>query len=191
MILASQLKAGSAIQFEGHPYKVLIADYHSGQGKMGGSTHARLQNLDTGTLRDYSFRSDMKLEELALERKPMDFLYSDESACYFMDPATCEQEEVPLRLVGEQAKLLVPEMRVSLEFLGERVVSVQLPDFLELKVADTAPPAHSGGQDNTWKPARLENGLEVMVPQFIKSGDSIRVDVAQMKYMDRVKSPGR
>lgn len=191
MILASQLKAGSAIQFEGHPYKVLIADYHSGQGKMGGSTHARLQNLDTGALRDYSFRSDMKLEELALERKPMDFLYSDESACYFMDPATCEQEEVPLRLVGEQAKLLVPEMRVSIEFLGERVVSVQLPDFLELKVADTAPPAHSGGQDNTWKPARLENGLEVMVPQFIKSGDSIRVDVAQMKYMDRVKSTGR
>lgn len=191
MILASQLKAGSAIQFEGHPYKVLIADYHSGQGKMGGSTHARLQNLDTGALRDYSFRSDMKLEELALERKPMDFLYSDESACYFMDPATCEQEEVPLRLVGEQAKLLAPEMRVSIEFLGERVVSVQLPDFLELKVADTAPPAHSGGQDNTWKPARLENGLEVMVPQFIKSGDSIRVDVAQMKYMDRVKSTGR
>jgi elongation factor P len=191
MILASQLKAGSAIQFEGHPYKVLIAEYHSGQGKMGGSTHARLQNLDTGALRDYSFRSDMKLEELALERKPMDFLYSDETSCYFMDPATCEQEEVPLRLVGEQAKLLAPEMRVSIEFLGERVVSVQLPDFLELKVADTAPPAHSGGQDNTWKAAHLENGLTIMVPQFIKPGDSIRVDVAQMKYMDRVKTTGR
>lgn len=191
MVLASQLRAGTAIQFEGQPYKVLAAEYHSGQGKMGGSTHTRLQNLNTGTLRDYSFRADMKLEDLVLERRPMDFLYADESACYFMDPVTCAQEEVPVRLAGEQAKLLVAEMRVTLEFLGERVVSVQLPDFLELRVADTPPPAHSGGQDNTWKAARLENGLDVMVPQFIKSGDVIRVDVAQMKYMDRVKSPAR
>ena len=191
MVLASQLRAGMAIQFEGHPYKVLAAEYHSGQGKMGGSTHARLQNLDTGALRDYSFRADLKLEDLALERKPVDFLYSDETACYFMDPLTCEQTEVPLALAGEHARLLVPEMRVSLEFLGERVVSLQLPDFLELRVADTPPPAHSGGQDNTWKPARLENGMEVMVPQFLKTGDVIRVDVAQMKYMDRVKNPGK
>lgn len=191
MILASQLKAGAAIRFEGHPYKVLIADYHSGQGKMGGSTHARLLNLDTGSLRDFSFRSDLKLEELTLERKPMDYLYGDETACHFMDPISCEQEEVPHSLVGGQARLLAAGMRVSIEFLGDRVVSVQLPDFLELTVDDTPPPAHSGGQDNTWKTARLENGMEVMVPQFIKTGDSIRVDTAQVKYMDRVKTAGR
>ncbi len=191
MVLASQLKAGSAIRFEGQIYKVLAAEYHSGQGKMGGSTHARLRNLDTGAFRDYSFRADMKLEDLPLERKPMDFLYADEAACYFMNPSTCEQEEVARELIGEQARLLAPEMRVTLEFLGERVVSVLLPDFLELKVVDTPPPAHAGGQDNTWKAARLENGLDVMVPQFIKSGDAIRVDVAQLKYMDRVKTQSK
>jgi elongation factor P len=191
MVLASQLKAGSAVRFEGHVYKVLAAEYHSGQGKMGGSTHARLQNLDTGTFRDYSFRADLKLEELSLERKPMDFLYADEDSCHFMNPSTCEQEEVSRELVGEQARLLAPETRVTLEYLGERVVSVLLPGFLELKVLDTPPPAHSGGQDNTWKAARLENGLDVMVPQFIKSGDAIRVDVAGMKYMDRVKTQSK
>jgi elongation factor P len=158
---------------------------------MGGSTHARLQNLDTGTFRDYSFRADLKLEELSLERKPMDFLYADEDSCHFMNPSTCEQEEVSRELVGEQARLLAPETRVTLEYLGERVVSVLLPGFLELKVLDTPPPAHSGGQDNTWKAARLENGLDVMVPQFIKSGDAIRVDVAGMKYMDRVKTQSK
>ena len=191
MVLASQLRNGMAIQFEGHAYKVLSAEYHLGQGKMGGSTHTRLQNLDTGTFRDYSFRADLKLEDLQMERRPMDFLYSDESTCYFMDPSTCDQEEVPLSVVGEAAKLLVAEMRVAIEFLGQRAVSVLMPDFLELKVEDTAPPSHSGGQDNTWKPAKLENGIEVMVPQFIKAGDAIRVDVAQMKYMDRVKTGGR
>ena len=91
MILASQLRNGMAIQFEGHVYKVLAAEYHLGQGKMGGSTHTRLQNLDTGTFRDYSFRADLKLEDLQLEKRSMDFLYSDESTCYFMDPSTCEQ----------------------------------------------------------------------------------------------------
>lgn len=191
MVLASQLKAGSAIRFEGQIYKVLAAEYHSGQGKMGGSTHARLRNLDTGTFRDYSFRADMKLEELSLERKPMDFLYADEAAIYFMNPSTCDQEEVARGLVGEQARLLAPEMRVTLEYLGERVVSVLFPDFLELKVLDTPPPAHSGGQDNTWKAARLENGLDVMVPQFIKSGDAIRIDTEQLKYMDRVKTQSK
>jgi elongation factor P len=191
MVLASQLRNGMAIQFEGHVYKVLAAEYHSGQGKMGGSTHARLQNLDTGTFRDYSFRAEMKLEDLPLEKRPMDFLYGDESACYFMDPNTCEQEEVPLKIVGERSKLLVPEMRVTVEFLGARAVSVQMPGYLELKVADTAPPSHGGGQDNTWKAAKLENGVEVMVPQFIKAGDAIRVDLDELKYMDRVKAPGR
>jgi len=191
MILASQLRNGMAIQFEGHPYKVLAAEYHLGQGKMGGSTHTRLQNLDTGTIRDYSFRADLKLEELQMEKRPMDFLYDDESACYFMDPSTGEQEEVPLSVVGTQAKLLVPEMRVTIEFLGQRAVSVQMPGFLELKVEDTAPSSHSGGQDNTWKTARLENGVDVMVPQFIKAGDIIRVEVEQLKYMDRVKAGGR
>lgn len=191
MILASQLRNGMAIQFEGHVYKVLAAEYHLGQGKMGGSTHTRLQNLDTGTSRDYSFRADLKLEDLQLEKRSMDFLYSDESTCYFMDPSTCEQEEVPLGVVGAPAKLLVPEMRVTIEFLGQRAVSLLMPGYLELKVEDTAPPSRSGGQDNTWKTARLENAVEVMVPNFIKAGDVIRVDVEQLKYMDRVKAGGR
>lgn len=124
-----------------------------------------------------------------MEKRPMDFLYSDDGACYFMDPNTCEQEEVSLKVVGERSRLLVPEMRVTVEFLNGRAVSVQMPGFLELKVEETAPPSHAGGQDNTWKPAKLENGLDVMVPQFIKEGDAIRVDLEQLKYMDRVKGP--
>jgi elongation factor P len=191
MILASQLRNGMAIWFEGHPWKVLIADYHPGQGKMGGVSHARLLNLDTGTQWEHSFRSDLKLEDLPLERKAMQFLYDDGVHSVFMEAATAEQVEVPNALLGGRAAILMPEMPVSVEFLGDRPVSVILPDFLELAVADTAPPAHSSGTDSTWKPARLANGLEVMVPQFIKTGDAIRVDLTTMKYMDRAKSPGR
>ncbi len=186
MVLASQLRAGMAVRHEGQNYKVLTADYHPGQGKMGGVSHVRLKNLDTATQWETSLRADLKLEEIPLEKKPMDFLYSDEGLCTFMDPVTCEQAEVSEAII-EGARFLVPEMRVAVEFLGDRPVSVQMPDFLEVRIDDTAPPIHATN-DSTWKPARLENGVEVMVPQFIKPGDLIRLDLVAMKYMDRAKA---
>ncbi len=187
MVLASQLRGGMAVRYEGQEYKVITADYHPGQGKMGGVSHVRLKNLSTATTWETSFRADLKLEELPLEKKGMDYLYSDLGLCTFMDPETCEQAEVPESLLGDQARFLVPEMRVIVEFLGEKAVSVQMPDFLEVHIDDTAPPIHATN-DSTWKPARLDNGVEVMVPQFIKTGDVIRLDMASLKYMDRVKS---
>ena len=190
MLLASQLRAGTAIRLETGIFKVLAADYHPGQGKMGGVTHTRLRNLDTGTQWETSLRADLKLEEIPLERKSMDFLYTDESLCYFMDPETSEQAEVPLSLIGDAARFLTLDMKVNVEFLEERPVSVQTPDFLEVRIEDTAPPAHAQN-DTTWKPAKLENGVEVRVPQFIKIGDVIRLELATLKYMDRVKSTGR
>jgi elongation factor P len=187
MILSTQLRAGMAVRFEGQPYKVLWAEYHPGQGKMSGATHSRLLNLNTGTTWEHSFRADLKLEDLALEKRPMEFLYSDDDSCCFMDPVTADQVDIPNAMLGNAFRLLAPAMRISIEFLAERPVSVQMPDFLELSVADTAPSAHSSGQDNTWKPAKLENELEILVPQFVKIGDVIRVDTHSLKYMDRLK----
>ncbi len=184
MIAASELRAGMAIRFESQNYKVIAADYHPGQGKMGGQTHARLRSLDTGTLWEHSFRSDLKIEDLALERKGMDYLYSDEGMHVFMDPDTCEQAEVPESLLGTKGRFLKPEMRVVVELLNEKPVSVVMPDFLDVRVEDTTPPVHAQN-DSTWKPAVLDNGVEVMVPQFIKTGDAIRIDLENIKYMNR------
>ncbi len=186
MVAASQLRAGMAIRYEGQLYRVLIAEYHPGQGKMGGVTHTRLKNLTTGSIWEHSFRADLKLEDLPIEKQPMDFLYSDGEQCHFMNPETYEQLAVPTAVIGEQARLLQPEMRVAVEFVEGQPVNVILPEILEVRVADTAPPSHQQ-TDSVWKPARLENGLEIMVPQFIKTGDVIRLDVAELKYMDRAK----
>lgn len=186
MVAASQLRAGMAIRYEGQLYRVLFAEYHPGQGKMGGVTHARLKNLATGSIWEHSFRADLKLEDLAIEKQPMDFLYSDDEQCHFMNPETYEQVAVPTAVIGEQAKLLQPDMRVAVEFIEGQPVNVILPEVLEVRVADTAPPSHQQ-TDSVWKPARLENGIEIMVPQFIKTGDVIRLDVAELKYMDRAR----
>ena len=184
---ASQLRAGMAIRFEGHSYKVLAAEYHPGQGKMGGVTHARLKNLDTGTLWEHSFRAELKLEELEVEKLTMEYLYADSGAYWFMDASSFEQIPIPSDAIGVQAALLLPEMNVTVEFVQGKPVSVLFADVLEVRVADTAPPSHQQ-VDSVWKPARLESGIEIMVPQFIKTGDTIRLDVANIKYMDRVKA---
>ena len=187
MIAASQLRSGMAILFEGQPYKIIAADYHPGQGKMGGATHARLLNLSTGTFWEHSFRSELKLDELPLEKRPLGFLYRDGDECNFMDPSNYEQVDIPATLIGPQAAFLQPEMRVSVEFLDDRPVAVQMPDVLEVSIADTAPPLHNQ-QDSTWKSAKLEGGVTIMVPQFIKTGDTIRLDLQSLKYMDRAKA---
>jgi elongation factor P len=189
MITASQLRAGSAIRYESQPYKVLAADYHPGQGKMGGVNHVRLRNLDTGTTWEHSFRAELKLEELAVDRQTLEFLYEDEGLCCFMNPDTFEQVEVPVSVIGPQARFLETGMRLPVELVEERPVSVLLPDVLEVAIAETAPPLHSQ-QDAAWKPARLANGVEIMVPPFIKSGDSVRLNLAEMKYMDRARAKG-
>lgn len=190
MVAASHLRAGMAVRFEGQPYRVLFAEYHPGQGKMGGQTHARLKNLSTGTLWEHSFRSDLKLEELDVEKQPMDYLYDDGGDCYFMNPGSFEQVAIPRATIGPQAALLQPEMRVAVESVEGRPVSVSFPDVLEVRVVETTPPVHQQ-VDSVWKAARLESGVEIMVPQFIKNGDLIRLDVANMKYMDRAKGTGR
>jgi elongation factor P len=190
MVSASQLRTGMVIRAEGQLYKVLQAEYHPGQGRMGGVAHTRLKNLTTATLWEHSFRADLRFEQIEATRMAMDFLYADSNLATFMDPGTFEQVAISVSLIGPQAALLQPEMRVTVEFVDGNPVEVQFPDILEVRIAATAPPGHQQ-VDSVWKPARLENGAEVMVPQFIKSGDTIRLDVFNMRYMDRSKGAAR
>ncbi len=190
MVSASQLRPGMAIRYEGQIYKVLTSEYHSGQGKMGGVSHVSLRNLSTGALWEQSFRAELKLEEVPVEKRPLTFLYSDQELCYFMNPVSFEQVEIANSVIGQQVRFLEPDLQISVEFVEGRPVSVLFPDIIEVRIAETAPPAH-GQQDNTWKTARLANGITIMVPQFVKNGDLIRLDVASLKYIDRARAGQR
>jgi elongation factor P len=184
MVLASQMRAGMAVVFESQTYRVVAAEYHPGQGKMGGVTHARLQNIDTGTFREHSFRAELRLRDLPVERQALEFLYADGDHYYFMDAENYEQTEIPRAVIGPRAAFLEPGMKLPVEFVSGRPVHILFPEMIEVRIADTAPPAHQQA-DSAFKPARLPNGMEVMVPQFIKTGDMIRLDLETMKYMDR------
>ncbi|HEV2448305.1 MAG TPA: elongation factor P [Candidatus Sulfopaludibacter sp.] len=187
MVAASQLRAGMAIQYQGQNYRVVAAEYHPGQGKMSGAAHVRLQNLDTGTFWEHSLRGELKLEEIPLEKRNLEFLYADGEQCCFMDPDTFEQFEIAGATVGAQASFLDAGMRLPVEFMEGRPIRVVFPEMVEVRIAETAPPMHQQA-DAALKPAKLENGAGVMVPQFVKTGDVIRLDLTTMKYMDRVRA---
>lgn len=190
MVNASDLRAGMVIKIDGDPYYVAEADYHIGQGKMPGSVRARLRDILKGTTKELRFRPEERLEETALEKKEMEFLYSDADSATFMNPQSFEQISIPIELIGPGHTFLKTEMEVPIEFYNGRPVIVLLPETVELTVETTVPPVHQQ-QDNVFKSAKLDNGIEVMVPQFIAPGEVVRVEVATGKYVERLRKDTR
>ncbi len=187
MILASELRSGMALRVEGQVYKVLEAEAKAGAAKLGGVVKAKLRNVASGRLWEPHFRPDERLEDLELARRTMEFLFAEAGHCTFMNPESFEQVEVPGELVGPAENFLQAGMMLPVEFYGEQPISVLLPDAAEARILDTAPPAHSG-QDSTWKPATLENGVRIQVPLFIAPGETVRVDLRTLRYLERARA---
>ena len=187
MIIASQLRPGTVLKVGGDLLKVIESDYHLGQGKMPGSVHAKARHVLKGTFKELRFRPEDRLEDVTLEKQDMEFLYSDADSAVFMNPTTYDQISIPLEAIGAAEKFLKPEMKVPVEFHEGEPVSIVFPAMAEVKVTTTAQPIHQQ-QDNTYKSATLENGLEMLVPHFIRPGEIVRIEVATGKYVDRVRT---
>ena len=187
MITASQLKAGMAVRIVGQIYKALEAEFKAGAGQAGGVVKTKLRSVSSGRMWEPHFRPEERLEELDLERQTMEFLYSDAENCTFMNPQTFDQVEIPRAILGPAERFLKEGMQVPVEFFDGRPISIVFPAVVEARVADTAPPVHSQ-QDNTWKEATLENGLQVRVPLFIAKDEMVRVDVETGRYLERVRA---
>lgn len=190
MVNASDLRAGMVIRIDNGPFSVVEATYHIGQGKMPGSVHTKLRDILKGTTKELRFRPEERLEETVLERQEMEFLYSDVDAATFMNPQSFEQISIPLETIGPGHTFLRAEMTVPVEFYNGQPVSVMMPATVDLTVEVTLAPVHQQ-QDNTYKTATLENGMEVMVPQFIAPGEVVRIEVATGKYVERLRKDSR
>jgi elongation factor P len=184
---ATDLRAGMVIRLSGETFRVLEAEYHAGGGKMHGAVHARLRRLDSPHFTERRFRPDERFEELPLERRPMQFLYADADDCTFMDPESYEQVTISREAVGPFQPFLAPEQTLQVEFLEGEPVNVIAPADVTLRVEAAPEPLHGHDDSNVFKAATLENGMEVQVPQFIKTGDLVKISVESGKYLERVK----
>jgi elongation factor P len=184
MVIASELREGTALRIEGEIYKVLEVESKAGAAKMGGVVKTKLINAKSGRMWEPHFRPQERLEDLELERHLMEFLYADGGTCTFMRPDTFEQIEVPGAILGVGEKFLQAGMEMPVEFFEGEPISVVFPDVVEARVSVTAPASHSQ-QDSSWKQATLENGLAIRVPLFIAPGEVVRVEVRTGRYVER------
>lgn len=185
MTLAPEIKEGSALFLDEKLYKVLEVVRHAGSGQMHGFIELKLKDIRFGHFYDRRFKYTDKLDVVELSKRFMEYIYSDADTCYFMDPENYNQVGIPKTAIGAREKFLTEGTKAAVELLGEEAVSIQLPKVMILKVAATGPGIRDG-QDNTMKPASLENGLEIHVPQFIIEGDLVEVDTEKIKYINRV-----
>jgi elongation factor P len=190
VVIASDLRDGMAVRIEGQVFKVLEVEVKAGGGQLGGVVKTKLRNVSSGRFWEPHFRPDERLEDLELERQTMEFIYGDPDNCVFMNQNTYEQVEVPRAVVGSLEKFLEPGVRAGVEFFDGQPISIELPPVIEARVAETAPPIHSG-QDNTWKFAKLENGVEIQVPLFVGPGEIVRIDIKSGRYLERVREKKR
>jgi elongation factor P len=175
-----------AIRIDQQVFKVLDAEAKAGAAKMGGLVRAKLQNVRSGHLWEQHFRPQERLEDLELERRRMEFLYSDGNVCTFQRLDNFEQVEFPSEAIGLAEKFLQPGIEVPVEFFEGEPINIVLPDVIECKVSSTAPPSRSQ-QDSGKKEAVLENGLSIQVPLFVGPGEIVRIDLRTGRYVERVR----
>ena len=190
MVEASGLKSGMVVMLEGELHCVASAGYHAGGGQHGSAVFARVRILKTGHIRELRLHPGDRIEEVALDHKEMEYLYADGVSFYFMDPDTFEQISLSSEIIGAYEKFLQPNMRIPVALYEGEPVSIAFPPAVELSVA-SAPPGLHEHATSTFKTATLENGMEVLVPQFIKEGDTVRIEVASGKYLERVRRETR
>ncbi|MDH5683663.1 MAG: elongation factor P [candidate division WOR-3 bacterium] len=186
MILASEVRTGAAIKLDRELYKVIGAEYKAGTAKMGSVVHLKLQNIMTRTMTEKRLHPEEKIEDINLEKLDAEFSYQDGDDFYFLHPQTYEPIGIERAKIGNFEKFLIPGMYLKIEFYEGSPVDVLIPKTVDIKV-DSTGAGVKGEANAAYKPAQLENGIEVMVPQFIKTGDTIRIDVETQKYLERIK----
>lgn len=184
MIQASQLRTGMCILFEGDVCRVMNAQ-HVTPGNLRGFVQARMRNLRNGNSFEHRFGSTEKVERAILDTVPMEYLYTDPSGHHFMNQENYEQVTLDDDTLGDSMLYLLPNTVIQIDFYEDRAVGIDLPNTVTLEVVDTEPSLKGATASASYKPAKMETGLTVLVPPFIEVGTRIIIDTRENKYLSR------
>lgn len=186
MITTSEFRKGAKMEYKGDPCEI-IDFQHVKMGRGGAIIRTKLKSLRTGNVLEDTFRSGEKFETPQLEEKDMQYLYAEDNMHYFMDTENFEQIPLTAAQLGDIKKFLKENMTVKVLNYKGVPLTVELPNFVELKVAKTDPGFKGDTASGGNKPATLETGAVVKVPFHINEGDILRVDTRTSEYIERVK----
>ncbi|MDQ3855436.1 MAG: elongation factor P [Chloroflexota bacterium] len=185
MISTGDLRKGNTLVVDGELMKVL--DYqHVKMGRGSAFVRLQLRNLRTGSTTERTFQAGSKFETARLERRTVQYLYSDGDHYTFMDTETFEQPVLSRALLGDAASYLTEGLTIDLLQYGDEPIDVEIPTSVEMRVEQTDPGVRGDTAAGGSKPARLETGVTVQVPLFVNEGDLIKVDTRTGHYIERV-----
>jgi elongation factor P len=185
MIPACELRNGAVVRLDGAFYKVVESVGHAGGGRAGAMVHAKLRELSTGRVIERRWNTDDKVDEAAVERVTMQMLFREGDVFTFMNPRTYDQIPIPAAIAGPAAAFLKENDECEIEFFESKPLSLHYAPTVDMTVSSTGQ-GLKGRTESTLKEAVLDNGMTALVPQFIKEGDRVRIEVETGKYLDRV-----
>ena len=184
-ILGNEIKPGMIIEHKNDLWSVLKAQ-HVKPGKGGAFNQVELKSVKKGTKLNERFRSSETVEKAEVDEKKFNFLYIDGDNCHFMDNKNYEQIEIPKLIIGEKYKLLKENLEVTISFMEERAISIELPNNIECIIESTDVAIKNQTASSSYKPALLDCGIKIDVPPFIESGEKIVLDTRTLEYVRRI-----
>ncbi len=185
MIAATQLRVGNLVIYNGKPHRV-AAMQHRTPGNLRGFVQAKLVNIENSSNHDVRFSTDDKLEKAQLDQHKLQFSYKAGDEFHFMNQESYEMVALGRDVLGDNAGYLTEGMVITADYWDGRVVGIEPPMFVQLKVTETTPNIKGAAVQNTNKPAMLETGLEIKVPPYIEEGDTVKVDTRTGDFVERV-----
>ena len=184
-INAGEIRVGMLLEHKDDLWQVLKTQ-HVKPGKGGAFAQVEMKSVNRNTKLNERFRSNETVEKASLDENKYNFLYEDESNYFFMEPKSFEQIEIKKEIIGEKGKLLSENLEVSVSFYKESPILVDLPNQVTCKIETTDAALKGQTVSSSYKPATLDNGLNIQVPPFIESGDNIILDTRNLEYVKKI-----
>ncbi len=184
-IHASDIRVGMLLEYKDDLWQVLKIQ-HVNPGKGGEFAHIEMKNLDKNTNLNERFRSSESVEKASLEESKFNYSYNDEADYYFINPLTYDQINIKKNIVGEKGKMLTENLEVDISFYNEKPLAVELPNQVTCKIETTDATIKGQTVSSSYKPAVLDNGINIQVPPFIENGDKIIVDTRTIEYVKKI-----
>jgi len=184
MIVGTQIRVGMIIKYRDGLCRV-VSMQHQHLGRGASKVIAKLKNIQTGAQAEYKFRSDERIEQVRIDEKELEYLYSSGTEHCFMHTDTFEQELFSEEMVENIKLYLKPNIRYIVEYFGDKPLGIRPPRTMDLKVVATDPNLRGATVSASMKPATLETGLVISVPPFIEIGEVVRFDTDDNKYLER------
>ena len=184
-ISASEIRVGMLIEYKNDLWQILKTQ-HVKPGKGGAFAQVEMKSVNKDTKLNERFRSNETVEKASLEETDYNYLYEDEQNYFFINPQTFEQIEIKKNLIGEKGKLLTENLLVTVSFYNENPILIDLPNQVKCKIESTDAALKGQTISSSYKPAILNNGLNIQVPPFIEAGDDIIVDTRNLEYIKKI-----